>query len=215
MKLFFVPILLIMAIIYSSCSDARAPEIILEGNTKDTIILNSKYTEPGYTANDKKDGNISHKVNVSGFVNPDKTGDYYVLYSVYDKSGNEGKAERTVHVYNQAKYLEGKYSVNETVSGSNNANYTYSVTVKQSESVNNEIEINNFGAFGSYVNVKAGVSGNIITIKRQTPTGMPLGSEGEIVGEGEILGNSIKNIIYTIYYLNGQKDSIVCLYQRQ
>jgi hypothetical protein len=207
---------LLGGILIVSCgNDVRAPEIELNGKTNDTIELNSNYSEPGYTAKDKKDGDITHKVMVSGAVNPNKTGDYFIKYEVIDKAGNSAKAERTVNVFNKAFFLEGIYTVNEIVKGANPGQFNYSVHAKSSETKNMQLELNNFGAYGIYVNVRADISGNIITIPLQSPNGMPSGSEGSITGSGEIVNNKISKIDFICSYFSGGVDTVSCIYTKQ
>lgn len=215
-RFILIVIFLLGAIIIVSCgNDVRAPEIELNGKTNDTIELNSNYSEPGYTAKDKKDGDITNKVMISGVVNPNKTGNYYIKYEVIDKAGNSAKAERTVNVYNKAFFLEGIYSVNEIVKGANPGQFIYSVNVKSSETKNMQLELNNFGAYGIYVNVKADISGNTITIPLQSPVGMPSGSEGSITGSGEIVNNKISKIDFICSYFSGGVDTVSCIYTKQ
>lgn len=207
---------LLSGIFIISCgNDVRAPEIILSGKTKDTIELNTSYSEPGYTARDKKDGDITAKVMVSGSVNPNKTGDYSIKYEVIDKAGNLDKAERNVHVFNKSNYLAGTYLVNEVVKGANPGQYTYIINAKGSETKNMQLELNNFGSYGIYVNVKVDISGNNITIPLQYPTGMPSGSEGGISGNGEIENNRITKIEFICNYASGGNDTVTSIYTRQ
>lgn len=215
-RFILIVIFLLGAIIIVSCgNDVRAPEIELNGKTNDTIELNSNYSEPGYTAKDKKDGDITNKVMISGVVNPNKTGNYYIKYEVIDKAGNSAKAERTVNVYNKAFFLEGIYSVNEIVKGANPGQFIYSVNVKSSETKNMQLELNNFGAYGIYVNVKADINGNTVTIPLQSPVGMPSGSEGSIRGSGEIVNNKISKIDFICSYFSGGVDTVSCIYTKQ
>jgi hypothetical protein len=207
---------LVISQLYISCgNDVRPPEIILHGKIADTIELNTNYTEPGFTAKDKKDGDLTSKVIVTGTVNTNKIGDYQLKYEVIDKSGNQAIAERNIHVFNKANYLEGVYAVNETVIGANPGQFNYQVNAKSSETKNLQLELNNFGGYGIYVNVKADISGNAINIAPQTPSGMPIGSEGTISGNGEIENNKITKINFICNYTNGDTDTVTCIYNKQ
>lgn len=212
----YILIVVISGTLIISCgNDVRAPEIILNGNLNDSIELNTNYSEPGFTAKDKKDGDITDKVIVNGMVNPNKTGNYLIKYEVIDKAGNIGKAERSVYVYNKAYYLEGLYSINEIVKGANPGQFNYTVNAKSSETKNLQLELNNFGAYGIYVNVKADVSANSIIIPLQSPSGMPAGSEGNITGSGEIENNKIKKVDFICTYYSGGSDTVSCIYSKQ
>lgn len=77
--------------------DEEGPKIKLNGGKKVTIKLNSIYEEPGFTAMDKKDGDLTDKVKVSGKVGK-KPGIYYLYYKAKDLSGNKSYKERRVQV---------------------------------------------------------------------------------------------------------------------
>ena len=77
--------------------DSEAPRIKLTGGDNIVIKINSTYSEPGFTAVDKKDGDVTDKVKVSGKVGK-KPGVYYVYYKVYDSNDNYASEERRVQV---------------------------------------------------------------------------------------------------------------------
>ena len=78
--------------------DPIPPELHLKGNKTITIQAGSEYSEPGWTAEDNVDGNLSKKVKVSGSVDTYSAGTYTLRYSVKDGYGNKAKAKRTVVV---------------------------------------------------------------------------------------------------------------------
>ena len=83
--------------------DKKAPEITLNGDAEMTVEAGSKFSDPGYTATDNCDGDITDSVKVSGDkVDKDKAGKYTVTYEVSDSSGNKAKATRVVSVYDPA-----------------------------------------------------------------------------------------------------------------
>lgn len=79
-------------------SDPVAPELTLLG--KETLILvqGRDYQEPGYTAADNFDGDITANVTVTGEVDPKTLGEYPLTYTVADAHGNTTSAVRTVVV---------------------------------------------------------------------------------------------------------------------
>jgi len=79
-------------------TDPVPPEIILSGDAQITIQAGSSYKEPGYTAKDNVDGDITDKVQVEGSVNANRAGTYTITYSVTDSYGNATKVTRTVTV---------------------------------------------------------------------------------------------------------------------
>ena len=79
--------------------DPVAPELTLLGDASMTLRVGTAFEEPGWTAVDNYDGEISSWVRVSGDeVNIWKAGDYVLHYQVTDSWGNRSEAERTVTV---------------------------------------------------------------------------------------------------------------------
>ena len=78
--------------------DPVPPELALQGEAAMTLRVGTAYEEPGYTAVDNLDGDLSGQVEVSGEVNVWKAGDYTLHYSVTDSWGNRSEAQRTVTV---------------------------------------------------------------------------------------------------------------------
>lgn len=83
-------------------SDITIPELILASGEHLTLALNAAYEEPGYTASDNYDGDLTGQVRVEGTVDTSRAGDYVVTYAVADSSGNEARAQRTVSVLEQS-----------------------------------------------------------------------------------------------------------------
>ena len=78
-------------------NDPIAPELKLKGG--DIIVVKGgTYQEPGYTAQDNCDGDITDKVVVSGQVDSSKVGSYTLEYTVTDSYGNTATATRKVTV---------------------------------------------------------------------------------------------------------------------
>ena len=78
--------------------DPVAPELTLQGEKEITITAGNSYQEPGYTASDNVDGDLTDKVEVTGEVNIYSAGTYTLQYKVVDGYGNEATASRTVIV---------------------------------------------------------------------------------------------------------------------
>jgi len=71
-----------------SSVDRFGPEITLKGRNPDTCLVQSKYVDPGCTAIDDRDGDVTSSVTVSGTVNINKIGKNTLTYSAVDKTGN-------------------------------------------------------------------------------------------------------------------------------
>ena len=78
--------------------DTVKPVITLKGAATINLTQGDTYVEPGYTAIDDRDGDITHLVTVSGTVATAYAGEYALTYTVYDKAGNVGTAIRKIIV---------------------------------------------------------------------------------------------------------------------
>ncbi len=77
-------------------NDRKPPQINLIGGSPTTITVGDVYEEPTINATDDVDGDVTPFINIQGEVNPNKAGQYKVVYSVMDRSGN--RATKTVVV---------------------------------------------------------------------------------------------------------------------
>lgn len=80
--------------------DVFPPVISLTGTSPVTVVVNTPYVDPGATANDNLDGNITGNVVVNtSNVNTAAVGSYVVTYNVNDAAGNSAcDATRIVNV---------------------------------------------------------------------------------------------------------------------
>lgn len=78
--------------------DPIKPSITLKG--EDPMVLEefTYYTEPGYSALDNVDGDLTSKVSVNNTFLFNKTGIYLATYTVNDKAGNTAVRHRTIEV---------------------------------------------------------------------------------------------------------------------
>lgn len=81
--------------------DNEKPMITLNGEKDITLYVNDEYKELGVTAIDNYDGDISNKVIITGNVDTSKVGEYNLVYSVVDSSGNMSSTSRNVKVINR------------------------------------------------------------------------------------------------------------------
>ena len=79
-------------------NDPIPPELNLNGKTTISLALDSEYNEPGYTANDNCDGDITDKVEITGEVDTATLGTYTLTYTIRDTYENEATATRTIKV---------------------------------------------------------------------------------------------------------------------
>ena len=78
--------------------DRIRPEIELLGEASVNIPAGQEYVDPGATALDDIDGDITDKIEVSGSVNSTVVGTQSITYSVADRAGNSVSVTRTVIV---------------------------------------------------------------------------------------------------------------------
>ncbi|WP_176220733.1 immunoglobulin-like domain-containing protein [Cohnella massiliensis] len=79
--------------------DGDAPAIYLNGASPMTVEVNSIFTDPGATAQDVQDGDISASITVTGTVDTTTLGAYTLSYNVSDAAGNAAATVmRTVYV---------------------------------------------------------------------------------------------------------------------
>ena len=87
-------------------TDKESPKIELKGKETMYLSVGSSYSEPGYTANDNCDGDLTDKVEVSGDVST-SAGEYTRTYSVTDSFGNKTEVKRKIVVRNFNLYNSG------------------------------------------------------------------------------------------------------------
>ncbi len=78
--------------------DKTPPEIKLKGGEELNWVLGKEFVDPGFTAIDNVDGDVSANVKVSGTVDANTEGDYTLTYTVSDSAKNEATVTRKVHV---------------------------------------------------------------------------------------------------------------------
>ena len=78
--------------------DPIPPVLILEGSTSMTIQEGKTFSEPGYSATDNADGDLTGRVEVTGSVDTGKPGTYKLYYTVTDSFGNSDTEVRIVQV---------------------------------------------------------------------------------------------------------------------
>ncbi|MDG1205974.1 MAG: DUF5011 domain-containing protein, partial [Pseudomonadales bacterium] len=75
------------------------PVISLTGASSLMIAVGATYTDPGATATDDGDGDLTSAITTVGDVNTTLVGEYLIVYKVSDTDGNQSQVTRTVTVY--------------------------------------------------------------------------------------------------------------------
>src|SRR5699024_5665893 len=78
--------------------DITEPVITLNGDNPMELEVGETYQEPGATAEDDVDGDISDNIEISGEVDTEEPGEYEITYTVVNEAGNEVTVTRTVIV---------------------------------------------------------------------------------------------------------------------
>lgn len=83
---------------YINYQDYDAPVITLQGETDITIMAGESFEEPGFTAEDNADGDVTDRVAVKAEYNTYVPGTYEISYTVSDTFGNETVVTRKLTV---------------------------------------------------------------------------------------------------------------------
>ena len=79
--------------------DIILPTISLVGSPTIELTIGNAFTDPGATAKDNIDGDLTASIIISGTVDTSSTGSYTISYSILDITGNSASVTRTVIVY--------------------------------------------------------------------------------------------------------------------
>ncbi|MCI8778304.1 MAG: polysaccharide deacetylase family protein [Bacilli bacterium] len=95
------------------------PIINLDGKNIMDIDLPQDFVEPGYSAYDETDGDITNKVTVKNGIDYSTPGTYEILYNVTNSKGNSVEAKRfiTIKKTNKIEYKESYDKIDNAVHG--------------------------------------------------------------------------------------------------
>lgn len=93
------------------------PAVTLAGDNPLYVEINTAIEDPGATASDPEDGDLTSSVEVAGDVDVSAAGQYTLTYSVTDSDGNYAAAERTIVV---AGVCDGQWATITGTVGSDN-----------------------------------------------------------------------------------------------
>lgn len=93
--------------------DKKAPIISLNDGNPMELEVGEKYEEPGATAEDNVDGNLTDEIEVTGNVDTGEVGNYTVTYTVSDAAGNEAIKERQVKIVPKEEKTESDDRLNQ------------------------------------------------------------------------------------------------------
>ncbi len=78
--------------------DTQPPVLQLAGSEKITLTAGAAFEDPGCSASDGYDGDLTSQITVTGEVDTKTAGTYTLTYEVKDSSGNAASLSRTVTV---------------------------------------------------------------------------------------------------------------------
>jgi len=134
--------------------DDVAPEITLLGTDPYEVSSNTTYTDPGATASDNADGDITANIIVGGdTVNTSLQGTYNVTYDVSDEAGNAATQQtRAVNVVNDPPVITS-FGVNPDPAFVNSTStFNWDISDVNSDTLTCSLDINNDGTNDYTVN---------------------------------------------------------------
>jgi hypothetical protein len=159
-------------------ADTTRPVITLVGNQTMNVVEGASFSDPGATASDNRDGNISNAIAKTGSVNTAKVGSYTLSYNVSDAAGNKATTlTRIVNVIlgsdntapvitllgNKTVNIEQGISFNDPgATASDNRDGNITNLISKSGSVN----INLVGVYTLSYNVRDAAGNNALTVQR-------------------------------------------------
>ncbi|MDE6292773.1 MAG: DUF5011 domain-containing protein, partial [Bacilli bacterium] len=109
--------------------DEDAPSIKLtDGDI--TLFVGDTYIEPGYTAHDAYDGDITKKVEVTNNINTSLAGSYTIEYKVEDSSNNIAIQKRNIIVKEKITTTTTSKTITTTANNNNSNNTTKKINTK-------------------------------------------------------------------------------------
>lgn len=145
---------------YVKVIDDINPVIKLNDDQIIEISINQEYIEPGYTAIDEYDGDLTSKVEITGQINNEKYGEYILKYQVQDNSGNKTEVNRIIKVIDEIKptieckkeYTQIKKGTKKIVDCEATDNYDGNITNKIE--IIGKYDINKIGTYDVELKVK-------------------------------------------------------------
>ncbi|MBP8128162.1 MAG: DUF5011 domain-containing protein [Candidatus Hydrogenedentes bacterium] len=82
--------------------DTTAPQLLLIGSASISLECGGTFADPGATADDACDGDLTAAIQTTGTVDPATAGQYTITYRVADSGGKTAQLSRTVRVQDTA-----------------------------------------------------------------------------------------------------------------
>lgn len=218
-RLFLIPAFAITILLNPSCKkkddtnsetkkDTTAPIVTLKGSGDLVLPFGIAFTDPGATAMDETDGDLTSSIssNWDSEVDVNNVAVKTVEYSVSDKSGNKGSTSRKVTVKYLATNVTGEYNAIYTFTAGNGSPFTATVSVGDSE---NQIKISPFyGGNAILVSELSGETGDSFPIN-QNANQIQVNGSGKIENKGQKI-----TLTYTLTYSNSSQPVVAVLIRK-
>lgn len=180
---------LVAVLVLAGCKkeDVTAPVITLNGSNPMNVDMGSTFTDPGATATDEVDGDLTSQITATGTVNVDSPGVYARTYTVSDAAGNAASAQRMVNVNLTRDGVLGAYQT------SNNCpafpyNTVATTTSFQAGSTDSKFVINSFYYNGgTLICTLSGFSVTVDAGQSPNPIGDGVTGTGTFSSNGKVL----------------------------
>lgn len=202
-KLAFSALALLLLAAGCKKDDVTAPVVTLVGANPLSVNLGGTFTDPGATATDDVDGDLSGAIVATGTVNTAAAGTYTRTYTATDAAGNAGTATRTVNVVMSRDAALGNYTTTTTCT-TYPQNTVATTTTFQAGSSADKFVINMFYYNGGTLTCT--LSGNTATVDAgQAPN--PIGDT--VTGSGTFSANG-KSITMNYTFTPGSGSPVSC-----
>jgi hypothetical protein len=160
-KIKYSLILFLFLGLLTSCfkNDQIKPLITLKGRSIVVVPVGQNYIEPGFVAQDDRDGDISYLVKRSSLPPTDSAGLFLIRYNVIDASGNEAKEViRKLVITQNGSTVSGVFKASDSCQPAMNENNTYFISALAG--TNENFSIAGYRNLSPEFTIKAKVLGN-------------------------------------------------------
>jgi len=200
--------------------DKTKPDVTLKGNNPMIVGVFEKYIEPGATATDNMDGDVSSSIVIQNLVDTSRVDTFTVTYIAFDKNGNfSNPVVRTVYVVDTTApviHLVGpdtlKLEVGETLNDPGTTvtdNYYSGITAVKADNVN----VNKNGWYWIRYNATDPSGNKAKMVERKVKVGIPDAiAEDEFGNKVMLYPNPSKGQFTLDFQLNKNQDIDLMIY---
>ena len=180
--------------------DNTIPIINLNGDSTIYIEYPNNYVEPGFSATDKIDGNITNKVTISSNLDTTKLGTYKVTYFVANSRKRTTVVTRTIIVQDTIKPMITGIKHGDVVNHDVTISFTEGIAFLNGKKFESGSTVSNEGIYTLIVTDTAGNQTTIqFTILKTAPT-LEVYSDGNVLESNGESANNVKLSISLFQY---------------